>query len=138
MGLVSARLASSRMANLVFGKALSDQDTITIQDVVYRAQPIGMDPLLAAMDNDTGDPRDRVVKMIDFILQAVTEDERPRLRAHIGKTVDQGLLLEIFQGLVKGSSDLDPTQRASSSDGSPPTGPTSTDGAPPTASTPAL
>lgn len=124
------------MANMTFGRALGDNDTITIQDVVYHAVPIGMDPLLTAMDaDDNASPRDRVVKMIDFVLNAVRPDERDALRQHIGRSVDQALLLEMFQALVRGASDLDPTQPASSSAGSAPTGPTSTDGAPATALT---
>jgi hypothetical protein len=132
------------MARYVFGKAIDEGDVMELQGVEYHLQPIGMRAMRAmlakrqmieAAERGGGSP-EQVDALIDLVVAAVVSDERVRMREQIEESVDTALLAQVASALMRGMSDLDPTQLTSSFNGSSPTGPTSTDGAVPTASIP--
>ena len=133
------------MARYVFGKAIDEGDVMELQGVGYHLQPIGMRAMrvmltkrqmIEAAERGEGGTPEQVDTLIDLVVAAVIPDERERLREQIEESVDVALLAQVSGALMRGMSDLDPTQPTSSSNGSSPTGATSTDGAEPTASIP--
>ena len=132
------------MARYVFGKAVDEGDVLELQGVEYHMQPIGMRAMRAMLDKRQmieaaergGGTPEQVDALIDLVVAAVVPDERDRLREHVEDSVDTALLAQVATAVMRGMSDLDPTQPMSSSNGSLPTGATSTAGAAPTPSIP--
>ena len=73
---------------------------------------------------------------IDLIANAVVPEDRDAVLAHIEDSVSPVLVSQIAAAIMRGLTDVDPTQPESSSDGSSETGPSGTDGALPAPSTP--
>lgn len=120
-----------------FGEAPDDADLLVVQGVTYHLQPLGMRKYRQLLNSRAakGDatPLENLEESIDFIVACVTPGEREQMREHIEESVSPVLLAQIARVLMRGQSDVDPTQPASSSAGSPPGGSTSTAGAQPAA-----
>ena len=66
---------------------------------------------------------------VDLIIGSVHPEEQDKIRQHIEDSVPPVLVSQIAAAIMRGLTDVDPTQPTSSSDGSSETGPDSTDGA---------
>ena len=126
------------MAKHSFGAPL-EEDILEIQGKEYRLQPFGMRAFKQSMDRAaevtkarTEDGAERTSTTFalstDLILSSVHEDDREALAAHLEDSVPPHLLSQIAAAIMRGLTDLDPTQPTSSSDGSFETGAGSTDG----------
>ena len=127
------------MAKHSFG-APQEHDILEIQGVEYRLQPFGMRAFreslerskqVAAIRELDGDDRtERTYALsVDLIVNAVHPDERDQIAQHIEDSVPPVLVSQIAAAIMRGLTDVDPTQPTSSSDGSSETGQGSTGGA---------
>lgn len=128
------------MAKHSFGEPITEQDTLEIQGIEYRLQPFGMKAFRESMKRAQEAEKLREMEgadrtgatydlSIDLILNAVHPDDRDQLAVHIDDSVSPVLVSQIAAAIMRGLTDVDPTQPTSSSDGSTETGPDSTDGA---------
>lgn len=126
------------MAKHSFG-APQEQDILEIQGVEYHLQPFGMRAFreslerskqVAAIRELDGDDRtERTYALsVDLIVNAVHPDERERIAQHLEDSVPPVLVSQIAAAIMRGLTDVDPTQPTSSSGGSSETGHDSTDG----------
>ena len=135
------------MAKHTFGEPLDD-DILVIQGVEYPLQPFGMKAFRESLERskqvekirETQEGVDRTQSTydlsVDLIANAVKPEYKDKVLEHIERSIGPGLLSEIAAAIMRGLTDVDPTQPTSSSDGSSETGPASMDGASPEESTP--
>ncbi|WP_395160406.1 hypothetical protein [Ilumatobacter sp.] len=127
------------MAKHSFGAPVED-DILEVQGKEYRLQPFGMRAFRAAMDKAAEATRVQDLEgperaasayalSIDLIINAVHPDEQEAMLAHIEDSMAPALVSQIASAIMRGLTDVDPTQPGSSSDGSSKTGEDSTDGA---------
>lgn len=135
------------MAKHKYGSPV-ENDILELQGVEYVLQPYGMGAFRQSMtraDDAQGlkdlEGRDKSLKAfdlsVDVVVNAVAEDQRDEIRAHIERSVPPSMLMRIASDIMQGISDVDPTQPESSSDGSSVIGDDSTAGASDAALTPA-
>lgn len=134
------------MAKHSFGAPVED-DILEIQGIEYRLQPFGMRAFKQSMERSKEAEKLREMEgadrtgatyelSVDLIVNAVHPDEQEMIKQHIEDSVPPILVSQIAAAIMRGLTDVDPTQPTSSSDGSSETGPDSTDGASPVESTP--
>lgn len=134
------------MAKHSFGAPVED-DILEIQGVEYRLQPFGMRAFKQSLERSKEAEKIRDLEgaertettynlSVDLIINAVHPDEQDKIREHIENSVSPVLVSQIAAAIMRGLTDVDPTQPTSSSDGSSETGPDSTDGASDEESTP--
>jgi hypothetical protein len=134
------------MAKHSFGAPVED-DILEIQGVEYRLQPFGMRAFKESLERSKEADRLRSLEgaertqgtydlSVDLIVNAVHPDDREKIAKHIDRSVPPILVSQIAAAIMRGLTDVDPTQPTSSSDGSSETGPDSTDGASVEESTP--
>lgn len=127
------------MAKHSFGAPVED-DILEIQGVEYHLQPFGMRAFKESLERSKEAEKLRTMEgaertqgtydlSVDLIVNAVVPDERERITRHIEDSVPPVLVSQIAAAIMRGLTDVDPTQPTSSSDGSSETGPDSTDGA---------
>lgn len=127
------------MAKFTFG-APADNDILVIQGVEYPLQPFGMRAFRESMerskqvtairDMDGPERTESTYNLsVDLIVNAVHPDHRERVMQHIEDSVGPGMVSQIAAAIMRGLTDVDPTQPTSSSDGSSETGQGSMDGA---------
>ena len=121
-----------------FGEPV-EGDILEIQGVEYRLQPFGMRQFRESLErsreaeklkdmDDAARTAATYDMSVDMIVNSVDEIDRERLRKHIEDSVAPMLVSQIAAAIMRGLTDVDPTQPTSSSDGSSETGPDSTDG----------
>lgn len=129
------------MAKYSYGDPV-DEDILVLQGVEYTLIPFGMRAFREYMARSKElskvtdlDDSERTAKIYDLSVQLIVEsivpEEREAIAAHIDRSVPPSLVSEIASQIIKGLSDLDPTQQGSSSNGSTPSGSDSTDGVSP-------
>jgi len=127
------------MAKHSFGAPVED-DILEIQGIEYRLQPFGMRAFKGSLERSKD--ADKIKDMegaertqstyalsVDLIVNAVHPDDQERVAQHIEDSVPPILVSQIAAAIMRGLTDVDPTQPTSSSDGSSETGDDSTDGA---------
>lgn len=135
------------MAKFSFGEAPQEDDILVIQGEEYRLRPFGMQAFRDSLERSKQvegirqmsgpDRTESTYKVsVELILAAVVDEDRERLAEHIDRSVGPGLVSTIAAAIMRGLTDVDPTQQTSSSDGSPETGHDSTDGVSDEESTP--
>jgi hypothetical protein len=134
------------MAKHSFGAPVED-DILEIQGVEYRLQPFGMRAFKESLERSKEADRLRSLEgaertqgtyelSVDLIINAVHPDDQERVAQHIEDSVPPVLVSQIAAAIMRGLTDVDPTQRTSSSDGSSETGPDSMGGVSDEESTP--
>jgi hypothetical protein len=134
------------MAKHSFGAPLED-DILEIQGQEYRLQPFGMRAFKESMERSKEAEKLRDMEgaertqstydlSVDLIVNSVHPDDRERIAKHIDDSVPPTLVSQIAGAIMRGLTDVDPTQPTSSSDGSSEIGPDSTDGVSDEESTP--
>ena len=134
------------MAKHSFGTPL-EQDILVIQGIEYRLQPFGMRAFKDSMERSKQaekladmEGKDRTLSTynlsVELIINAVHPDDREQLAQHLDDSVPPTLVSDIASAIMRGLTDVDPTQPTSSSDGSSETGDDSTVGASDGESTP--
>jgi len=124
-----------------------EQDILEIQGKEYRLEPFGMRSFRYAMEQSAEAAKisemegiDRTNSTynlsVDLIIRSVHSDDQDRVRQHIEDSVPPVLVSQIAAAIMRGLTDVDPTQPTSSSDGSSTTGDDSTDGVSDEESTP--
>ena len=134
------------MAKHSFGTPVED-DILEIQGVEYRLQPFGMRAFKASLERSK--EADKIKDLegaartqstydlsVDLIVNAVHPDDQEKLKEHLEDSVSPVLVSQIAAAIMRGLTDVDPTQPTSSSDGSSEIGDDSTDGASDEESTP--
>ena len=127
------------MAKHSFGAPVED-DILEIQGIEYRLQPFGMRAFKGSLERSKDAERIRTLEgaertestyalSVDLIINAVHPDDQERVAQHIEDSVPPVLVSQIAAAIMRGLTDVDPTQPTSSSDGSSETGDDSTDGA---------
>lgn len=127
------------MAKHSFGTPVED-DILEIQGVEYRLQPFGMRAFKSSLERSKEANRIRDLEgsertestynlSVDLIVNAVHPDDQERVAQHIEDSVPPILVSQIAAAIMRGLTDVDPTQPTSSSDGSSEIGDDSTDGA---------
>ncbi len=127
------------MAKHSFGNPVED-DILEIQGIEYRLQPFGMRAFKESMERSKEVGKIAAMEgaertestyalSVDLIVNAVHPDDRERVAQHLDDSVSPILVSQIAAAIMRGLSDVDPTQPTSSSDGSSETGDGSTDGA---------
>lgn len=134
------------MAKHSFGTPV-EGDILEIQGVEYRLQPFGMRAFKASLERskEVGKIKDlegaertesTYALSVDLIVNSVHPDEQEAIAKHIEDSVPPVLVSQIAAAIMRGLTDVDPTQPTSSSDGSSEIGDDSTDGASGEESTP--
>jgi hypothetical protein len=134
------------MAKHSFGAPVED-DILEIQGKEYRLQPFGMRAFKGSLERSKEADKIRTMEgtertestyalSVDLIVNAVHPDDQERVAQHIEDSVPPVLVSQIAAAIMRGLTDVDPTQPTSSSDGSSETGDDSTDGASDEESTP--
>lgn len=129
------------MAKHSFGSP-QEQDILEIQGVDYRLQPFGMRAFRESLERSREAEKIRGMDgvertestyalSVDLVVSAVHPDDQERVARHLEESVSPILVSQIAAAIMRGLTDVDPTQPTSSSDGSSETGPDSTDGASP-------
>jgi len=127
------------MAKHSFGTPL-EENILEIQGIEYRLQPFGMRAFKESLERSKEAEKIREMDgasrtestynlSVDLILNSVVEEDRERLHEHLENSVAPVLVSQIAASIMRGLTDVDPTQPTSSSDGSSETGPDSMDGA---------
>jgi hypothetical protein len=134
------------MAKHSFGNPVED-DVLEIQGVEYRLQPFGMRAFKGSLERSkeadkikdmegTARTESTYALSVDLIVNAVHPDDQARIAQHIEDSVPPVLVSQIAAAIMRGLTDVDPTQATSSSVGSSKTGADSTDGVSEEESTP--
>lgn len=134
------------MAKFSFGTVPED-DILEIQGEEYRLQPFGMRAFKESLERSRQADKIRGLEgeertestyalSVDLIINAVHPDDQERIARHIDDSVSPILVSSIAAAIMRGLTDVDPTQPTSSSDGSSEIGPDGTDGASVEESTP--
>jgi hypothetical protein len=134
------------MAKHSFGNPVED-DILEIQGVEYRLQPFGMRAFKESMERSREADKLRNMEgtertegtyalSVDLIVNAVHPDDQERVAQHIEDSVPPVLVSQIAAAIMRGLTDVDPTQPTSSSDGSSETGDDGTAGVSDEESTP--
>jgi hypothetical protein len=134
------------MAKHSFGSPIED-DILEIQGQEYRLQPFGMRAFKQSLERSK--EADKIREMegtartestyalsVDLIINAVHPDDQERVANHLEDSVPPVLVSQIAAAIMRGLTDVDPTQPTSSSVGSSKTGDDSTDGVSEEESTP--
>ena len=127
------------MAKHSFGAPVED-DILEIQGIEYRLQPFGMRAFKGSLERSKEADKIRTMEgaertestyalSVDLIVNAVHPEDQERVAQHIEDSVPPILVSQIAAAIMRGLTDVDPTQPTSSSDGSSETGDDSTDGA---------
>jgi hypothetical protein len=127
------------MAKHSFGAPVED-DILEIQGIEYRLQPFGMRAFKGSLERSKEADKIRTMEgaertestyalSVDLIVNAVHPEDQERVAQHIEDSVSPVLVSQIAAAIMRGLTDVDPTQPTSSSDGSSETGDDSTDGA---------
>ncbi len=134
------------MAKHSFGSPIED-DILEVQGVEYRLQPFGMRAFKSSLERSkeadkikdmegTARTESTYALSVDLIINAVHPDEQEKIAQHLEDSVPPVLVSQIAAAIMRGLTDVDPTQPTSSSVGSSKTGDDSTDGASEEESTP--
>jgi hypothetical protein len=134
------------MAKHSFGNPIED-DILEIQGQEYRLQPFGMRAFKDSLERSKEANKLRDMEgaertegtynlSVDLIVNAVHPDDQERVAKHIDDSVPPTLVSQIAAAIMRGLTDVDPTQPTSSSDGSSEIGDDGTDGASGAESTP--
>lgn len=127
------------MAKHTFGTPVED-DILEVQGIEYRLQPFGMRAFKGSLERSKEADKIRDMEgtqrtestyalSVDLIVNAVHPDDKERIAQHLEDSVSPILVSQIAAAIMRGLTDVDPTQPTSSSDGSSETGQSSTDGA---------
>ena len=130
------------MARHEFGTPIDEDDILVIQGKEYPLQPFGMKAFRQSIERSkkVGELRelegeDRTAATydlsVDLIIHSVRDEYREQVLEHIEESVPPTLVSVIATAIMRGLSDVDPTQPTSSSDGSSETGQDSTGGVSP-------
>lgn len=116
------------MAKHSFGTPLDD-DILEIQGKEYRLQPFGMRAFKESLERSKEADKLRNMEgaertagtyalSVDLIINAVVPDDQERLAQHLEDSVPPTMVSQIAAAIMRGLTDVDPTQPTSSSDGS--------------------